>query len=191
MRSAMEVNDAQCSTILYCGVPYLLPVQNLIKNTHWLETAPPSIPYRAHINMTNREKVNATLERFHFKITGILVLLYIFVDLTQYSFKFESIIILSLRTYNNINESFFATLHFYNLGPDHIGIMLSPVVGAQVSSWSLVAGQKPLGNPLWNGNRESYFIYLAASSEHEIPWHFHIDITVRIYLIHFYEQNVY
>ncbi|XP_077299515.1 endoplasmic reticulum metallopeptidase 1-like [Arctopsyche grandis] len=132
MRYSMEINYEDCNTQLYCGVPYLLPVQGLISRTSWLEGAPPSLPYRAHLNLTDIETVNSTLKRFHFKISG----------------------------------------------PDHMGLMISPMAKTTLKSWSFLAGQKPLAGPRWDNNtRDTYFIYLAAASEHETPWHFHVDIV--------------
>lgn len=60
-----------------------------------------------------------------------------------------------------------------------MGLMISPIAKAKLKSWSFLAGQTPLAGPRWNNNtRDSYFIYLAAATEHETPWHFHLDLVV-------------
>lgn len=72
MRSAVEVSHEQCNTQLYCGVPYIFPVQRLISRTHWLEGSPPMLPYKTQLNLTDIQTVNSTLKRFHFKVSGLL-----------------------------------------------------------------------------------------------------------------------
>lgn len=60
-------------------------------------------------------------------------------------------------------------------GPDHIGVMLSPVPGVALDRWSLV-DQEPLAGPKWNG-RDTYFVYYAYASEPE-PLTFSFDLKV-------------
>lgn len=65
------------------------------------------------------------------------------------------------------------------LGPDHIGIMLSPYKGLHLKGWNIL-DEKPLQGPLWN-NRETYFVYYSCVKDCE-PLNFSVDIEVR----HFY-----
>lgn len=57
-------------------------------------------------------------------------------------------------------------------GPTHIGVMISPVSGVEIESWSLPTDE-PLAGPLWNG-RKTYFIYYAYGLE-PVPLVFSID----------------
>jgi hypothetical protein len=61
------------------------------------------------------------------------------------------------------------------VGPDHIGVMLSPVPGVTLDHWSLYDQERPSG-PKWNG-RDTYFIYYAYASDPG-PWTFSIDLKV-------------
>jgi hypothetical protein len=60
-------------------------------------------------------------------------------------------------------------------GPDHIGVMFSPVPGVTLDHWSLDE-HEPLAGPKWNG-RDTYFIYYAYASDPD-PWTFSIDLKV-------------
>jgi len=63
------------------------------------------------------------------------------------------------------------------LGPDHIGIILSPYEGVHLEKWSILDG-KPLQGPRWN-NRETYFIYYACASDC-VPFTFSIELNVSL-----------
>ena len=62
-------------------------------------------------------------------------------------------------------------------GPDHIGVMISPVSGVTLKGWSLDE-RPPLAGPKWNG-RDTFFVYYAYASDPE-PWTFTIDLQVGI-----------
>ncbi|XP_021931492.1 endoplasmic reticulum metallopeptidase 1-like [Zootermopsis nevadensis] len=64
-------------------------------------------------------------------------------------------------------------LNFTVTGPDHIGVMLSPVPGVTLDHWSL-DDQEPLAGPKWNG-RDTYFVYYAYASEPK-PLTFSFDL---------------
>jgi len=63
------------------------------------------------------------------------------------------------------------------LGPDHIGIILSPYKGVHLEKWSVLEG-KPLQGPMWN-DRETYFIYYACASNC-VPYTFSIELNVSL-----------
>lgn len=64
------------------------------------------------------------------------------------------------------------------LGPDHIGIILSPYKGVHLKKWSVI-DEKPLQGPMWN-DRETYFIYYACASDC-IPYTFSIELNVSLW----------
>jgi len=64
-------------------------------------------------------------------------------------------------------------LTFTITGPDHMGIMLSPVQDVTLDHWSL-DDHKPLAGPQWNG-RDTFFIYYAYASDLE-PLTFSVDL---------------
>lgn len=61
------------------------------------------------------------------------------------------------------------------LGPDHIGIILSPYKGVHLEKWSIF-DEKPVQGPMWN-DRETYFIYYACASNC-VPYTFSIELNV-------------
>lgn len=63
------------------------------------------------------------------------------------------------------------------LGPDHIGIILSPYKGVHLEKWT-VSDEKPLQSPRWN-DRETYFIYYACASDC-VPYTFSIELNVSL-----------
>nr|CAD7460312.1 unnamed protein product [Timema tahoe] len=66
-------------------------------------------------------------------------------------------------------------LTFNVTGPDHIGVMLSPISGVTLDRWSLVEGE-PLKSSKWN-TRDTYFVYYSYASDPE-PLVFWIDLNV-------------
>ncbi|XP_063241668.1 endoplasmic reticulum metallopeptidase 1-like isoform X2 [Bacillus rossius redtenbacheri] len=118
-----------CSTELFCGLPYLMPVVTFIWKTHWIPAAPPDIPIPTNLLLISTEYHGHNIRRMTFNVTG----------------------------------------------PDHIGVMMSPVPGATLEKWSLVDGE-PLRSAKWN-NRETYFVYYSCASDPE-PWRFWIDLNV-------------
>jgi hypothetical protein len=60
-------------------------------------------------------------------------------------------------------------------GPTHIDVMISPVLGVELTEWSLNS-KKPLAGPMWNG-RNTYFIYYAYGLK-RVPLRFSMDFKV-------------
>lgn len=63
------VLDEDCDHFLYCGQPYLVPVQSFIWITHWLPGPAPVIRIPVKMNTVNREKTTDG-EKISFSITG-------------------------------------------------------------------------------------------------------------------------
>jgi hypothetical protein len=63
------------------------------------------------------------------------------------------------------------------LGPDHIGIMISPYKDIQLKRWSIL-NEKPLQGPLWN-KRETYFVYYSCVKDCN-EFNFSLELNVRI-----------
>ncbi|XP_071454875.1 endoplasmic reticulum metallopeptidase 1-like [Hetaerina americana] len=65
-------------------------------------------------------------------------------------------------------------------GPDHMGLMLSPVHGVALKGWRLLLPEEgdggPLSGPKWNG-RDTYFVYYGRASSPE-PWIFSLDLSL-------------
>ncbi|KAL3286357.1 hypothetical protein HHI36_000864 [Cryptolaemus montrouzieri] len=68
MKNAIAI-DQDCHDYLYCGLPYLVPVLNMLRKTHWI--AAPSPPKTMPLNMTlkNRENIPHG-ERLYIEIEG-------------------------------------------------------------------------------------------------------------------------
>lgn len=60
-------------------------------------------------------------------------------------------------------------------GPTHMGVMISPTLGVEISSWSIPTPE-PLAGPLWNG-RNTYFIYYAYGLN-PVPFRFWVDFKL-------------
>src|SRR5699024_524874 len=60
-------------------------------------------------------------------------------------------------------------------GPTHIDVMISPVLGVELTEWSLNT-KRPLAGPKWNG-RDTYFIYYAYGLK-RVPLKFSMDFKV-------------
>lgn len=126
MRYAISV-DQDCHDYLYCGLPYLVPVLNMLGKTHWIPTM--SAPKTTPIHLKYRRENISAGQRLHLEIRG----------------------------------------------SNHIGIMISPVSGIDLKSWSLNS-KYPLAGPKWNG-RETYFIYYAHGLTPK-PLNFSIDLKI-------------
>lgn len=59
-----------CQKYLYCGQPYLVPVQSFIWKTHWLDGPEPQITKETQVKVVERIR-NGDEEKIIFKITGI------------------------------------------------------------------------------------------------------------------------
>lgn len=66
-------------------------------------------------------------------------------------------------------------LTFSVTGPDHMGLMISPVKEAELLRWSILE-DAPLAGPRWKG-RETYFVYFSYADK-PIPWVFSLDLRV-------------
>lgn len=69
-------------------------------------------------------------------------------------------------------------LTFNVTGPDHMGLMVSPVKGIELLRWSILDDQ-PLAGPKWNG-RETYFVYYSYADKPK-PWVFSLELRVGIF----------
>lgn len=67
MRRAVAV-DQDCRDYLYCGLPYLVPVLNMLGRTHWVstKTAPKTTP----IYMKYKKENIPSGQRLHLDIQG-------------------------------------------------------------------------------------------------------------------------
>ncbi|XP_025831142.1 endoplasmic reticulum metallopeptidase 1 isoform X2 [Agrilus planipennis] len=120
--------DQDCIDYLYCGVPYLVPVQTFLWKTHWIPSIEPYLTEEAKLNIVKHESIDEG-KRITVNITG----------------------------------------------PHHIGVMISPKLGVELTKWSLVKGP-PLAGPLWNG-RATYFIYYSYGVAYA-PLEFSMDFKV-------------
>ncbi|KAF5278793.1 hypothetical protein FQA39_LY18351 [Lamprigera yunnana] len=126
---AAKLVDEDCTKYLYCGLPYLVPVQNFIFKTHWIDGPPIRVKESSDMQLISRKKIKNG-ERFSISING----------------------------------------------PQHMGVMVSPVLGVELESWSLVQGIPLAAAPLWN-NRFTYFIYYCYAGE-LIPLNFSMDFKI-------------
>lgn len=62
------------------------------------------------------------------------------------------------------------------LGPDHLGVMISPLPNIDLTKWSLVDGPPLVNGKSWNG-RPTYFIYYSYVAK-PVPLTFDIDFQV-------------
>lgn len=66
-------------------------------------------------------------------------------------------------------------LTFNVTGPDHMGLMVSPVKESELLRWSIL-DEPPLSGPKWGG-RETYFVYFSYADKPK-EWVFSIDLRV-------------
>ncbi|KAE8739131.1 hypothetical protein FOCC_FOCC015360 [Frankliniella occidentalis] len=66
-------------------------------------------------------------------------------------------------------------LTFNVTGPDHMGLMISPVKEAELLRWSILE-EPPLAGPKWKG-RETYFVYFSYADKPK-AWVFSLDLRV-------------
>lgn len=64
------------------------------------------------------------------------------------------------------------------VGPDHIGMMLSPFPGVKLLNWS-VSEDPPLHALDWKDKRRTYFIYYAYGGT-PVPLNVTIELMVRL-----------
>ena len=55
-------------------------------------------------------------------------------------------------------------LLFKAVGPDHMGVFISPAVGVNIRTWSLAGGQL-LEGPEWKHGRPTYYIFFSSGKE--------------------------
>lgn len=163
MKNAQLVTKEDCEDNLYCGLPYLVPVLTMIWKTHWLPGPRPTLMTPVTMNVLNRTKINGG-ERLDFRIEGYNMVTYFLL-------------------YRNFME-------FYFLGPSHMGVLISPVIGVEFDNWSLPT-DGPLAGPVWNG-RNTYFVYYAYGLEPK-PFVFSIDFKVStiIFVIRYVASAIY
>lgn len=68
MKNAELVSE-DCVKYLYCGLPYLVPVLNMIWKTHWLPGPPPVIVTPVKMQVIDRENIQDG-ERITVKVEG-------------------------------------------------------------------------------------------------------------------------
>lgn len=156
LRNAVPV-DQDCTDHLYCGMPYLVPVLTMIWKTHYLPGPTPKLVTPVFLEVVSRDKTEDG-ERVSLKIGGLYLLLCV-----------QSCVeVVRLFLVNFTKASVFVVVGFRKhvvlhrvmlLGPNHLGVMVSPVKGVELMKWSF-EGTVPLAGPSWNG-RDTYFIYYA------------------------------
>ncbi|XP_050315595.1 endoplasmic reticulum metallopeptidase 1-like isoform X2 [Anthonomus grandis grandis] len=65
----IEKDKNECADYLYCGLPYLVPVLNMIWKTHWVPGPEPKLLKPVNMTVIERKTVNG-LERIEFEISG-------------------------------------------------------------------------------------------------------------------------
>lgn len=68
MKNAELVSE-DCVKYLYCGLPYLVPVLNMIWKTHWLPGLPPVIVTPVKMQVIDREIIQSG-EKITVKVDG-------------------------------------------------------------------------------------------------------------------------
>lgn len=69
-------------------------------------------------------------------------------------------------------------IYIINVGPDHMGVMMSPYPGVILDSWSVTNGT-PLQALDWKEDRKNYFIYYCYAGE-PVSLNFTINLKVRM-----------
>lgn len=67
-------------------------------------------------------------------------------------------------------------LLFKAVGPDHMGVFISPASGISLKSWSLAEG-KVLEGPEWKFGRPTYYIFHSSGKEND-SWEFWLELEV-------------
>lgn len=67
-------------------------------------------------------------------------------------------------------------LLFRAVGPDHMGVFLSPAIGINVLSWSL-AGGEVLKGPEWRAGRPTHYIFHSSGKDND-SWEFWLELEV-------------
>ena len=122
------------------------------RKTSWIPGPAPLIAIPTTLQMVGKSIRGETLN-FSFNVTGKLIVYYLQANVNRLVTKGFLIIV----------------------GPDHIGIMLSPYKGLRLKKWSIL-DEKPLQGPLWN-DRETYFIYYSCLKDCE-PLNFSLELNV-------------
>jgi len=65
---------------------------------------------------------------------------------------------------------------FRAIGPDHMGVFISPSAGIQLTKWSLANGEL-LQGPDWKAGRPTYYIFHSQGKNLE-AWEFWLDLEV-------------
>lgn len=64
---------------------------------------------------------------------------------------------------------------FKILGPDHMGLILSPYNNVKLLRWSIDPNTPLKGNKF--GNRDTYFVYFSYTNP-SVAWNFFLDFEV-------------
>jgi len=67
-------------------------------------------------------------------------------------------------------------LLFKAVGPDHMGVFISPAIGILVKSWSLAGGEVMEG-PEWKMGRPTHYIFHSSGKEND-SWEFWLELEV-------------
>eukprot|EP00092_Neocalanus_flemingeri_P002862 GFUD01003060.1.p1 GENE.GFUD01003060.1~~GFUD01003060.1.p1 ORF type:complete len:914 (+),score=90.26 GFUD01003060.1:82-2823(+) len=67
-------------------------------------------------------------------------------------------------------------LLFKAVGPDHMGVFISPAIGITLKSWSLADG-KVLEGPEWKMGRPTHYIFHSSGKEND-SWEFWLELEV-------------
>lgn len=73
-----SAGKVECNKVLYCGLPYLLPVKNFIKKTHWMPAPAYNIATRTHLKLNKKEILARNIVRFNFTVSGLFCRLILF-----------------------------------------------------------------------------------------------------------------
>ena len=67
-------------------------------------------------------------------------------------------------------------LLFQAVGPDHMGVFLSPATGVSLNRWSLAEGEV-LAGPEWKKGRPTHYIFHSSGKEGDV-WQFWLELEV-------------
>lgn len=67
-----ELIDKDCVNYLYCGLPYLVPVLNMIWKTHWIPGPEPELPIPVGLKVVSRMMIPQG-ERVTVKVEGTVL----------------------------------------------------------------------------------------------------------------------
>lgn len=77
MRNA-RLTTKDCQDYLYCGLPYLVPVLNMIWKTHWIPGPAPNIPTPVSMNVLSKLMIPHG-KRYTIRVEGKTIYSYFFI----------------------------------------------------------------------------------------------------------------